>query len=107
MELTGGERVDIEARMARAESEIAALQRQYDQLQADVTELRGDVSDIKAKIGDIQLENARHFSEVKDLLTGVTNKALNSLPPWGVLLTLPLGGLMGAVVGALLGRMWG
>ncbi|GEO26683.1 hypothetical protein AAC03nite_24680 [Alicyclobacillus acidoterrestris] len=93
-------------RMARAESDIAALQRQYDQLQADVKELRGDISEIKAEMSDMALENARHFSEIKDLLTGVTNKALNSLPPWGVLLTLPLGGLMGAVVGALLGHVW-
>ncbi|GMA49309.1 hypothetical protein GCM10025857_06660 [Alicyclobacillus contaminans] len=97
---------DLSVRMARAERDIAALQRQYDQLQADVKELRGDVGDIKAKIGDIQLENAQHFSEIKDLLNGVTSKALNSLPPWGVLLTLPLGGLVGAVCGALIAHAW-
>ena len=35
---------DLNARVTRMESDVAALQRQYDQLRQDVLELRGDMT---------------------------------------------------------------
>lgn len=93
---------DIKTKVAILESEVDSLHHQYDQLQADVSELRSDVSDVKDDIGRIQIENAKNFSDVKDLLNGVTGKALNSMPPWGVALTIPFGAIVGVVVGIIL-----
>lgn len=93
---------DLNIRLARAESDIAALQRQYDQLQKDVAELRNDIGELKAKLGDMQVETVQHFSELKDMMNSVLTKAFNSLPPWGAILTILLGALIGTVTGWLL-----
>jgi len=98
--------LQLHERVSRVEASVSALQRQYDQLQRDVSELRDDVGDLKAQIADVKIEQARHFAEVKDLLHGVTNKALNSLPPWGAIVTMVFGALAGAIAGALLGHVW-
>ncbi len=96
---------NIATRMAVVESQVDSLQHQYDQLQSDVSELRSDVTDLKDEVGRVQVEDAKNFSDIKDLLNGVTGKALNSMPPWGVAITIPFGAIVGVVIGIFLTKL--
>lgn len=97
---------ELTERIIRAESDIESLQRQYGVLQQDVSTLRRDMSDLKDEVNSMKVENTQNFSDVKDLLNGVTSKALNSLPPWGAALMMILGSLVGVVAGTAISHFW-
>ncbi|WP_100489418.1 hypothetical protein [Sporolactobacillus pectinivorans] len=98
---------DMITDVAILKTKVGTLEQNYGQLSRDVANLRDDISGIKDDMSDIKHDNEAHFSDLRELIIKMSGKALQSLPPWGAVLTILLGGMIGAVVSFVLAHFGG